>query len=218
MQINAKLREKTGKSSKSLRQNRQLPAVIFGKSLTSIPVVVEYEAFNKVYSAVGETSLVELVLDGASPQQILIKDVQTNPVTDKYLHAGFYKVNMAEKITAQIPVEIVGEETNALLKSGEAVLLTLLNDIEVECLPGYLPSHFTIDVATLTEIGQGITASQLDFDKEHVQINVEDDELIAKLDYPEMQQEEEEVTEAEALEKIEATAEKKEEPEEKEVK
>lgn len=211
MQINAKLREKTGKSSKSLRQNRQLPAVIFGKHLTSIPVVVDYEAFNKVYSAVGETSLVELLLDGQATQQILIKDVQTNPVTDKYLHAGFYKVNMAEKITAQIPVELVGEEKNALLKSGEAVMLTLLNEIEVECLPGYLPSHFTIDVSALTEVGQGVTAAELEYDKEHVQINVEDDELIVKLDYPAMLQEEEEVTEAEALEKIEATAEKKEE-------
>lgn len=211
MQINAKLREKTGKSSKSLRQNRQLPAVIFGKHLTSIPVVVDYEAFNKVYSAVGETSLVELLLDGQAAQQILIKDVQTNPVTDKYLHAGFYKVNMSEKITAQIPVELVGEEKNPLLKSGEAVMLTLLNEIEVECLPGYLPSHFTIDVSTLTEVGQGITVAELSYDKEHVQLNAEDEELIVKLDYPEMQQEEEEVTEAEALEKIEATAEKKEE-------
>lgn len=164
-----------------------------------------------MYSAVGETSLVELLLDGQTAQQILIKDVQTNPVTDKYLHAGFYKVNMAEKITAQIPVELVGEEKNALLKSGEAVMLTLLNEIEVECLPGYLPSHFTIDVSALTEVGQGVTAAELEYDKEHVQINVEDDELIVKLDYPAMLQEEEEVTEAEALEKIEATAEKKEE-------
>ena len=216
MQINAKLREKTGKSSKSLRQNRQLPAVIFGKHLTSTPVVVDYETFNKVYAAVGETSLVDLLLEGQPAQQILIKDVQTNPVTDTYIHAGFYKVNMAEKITAQIPVEITGESTNPLLKSGEAVLLTLLDEIEVECLPAYLPAQFTLDVSALSEIGQGITAATLAYDKEHVQLNVEDDELVVKLDYPEMQQEEEDVTEEEALDKIEATAEKKVETEEKE--
>ena len=209
MQISAQPREKTGKRAKSLRQQRELPGVIFGKHLQSINVTVDYEAFNKVFTAVGETALVDLTLDGQN-QSVLIKDVQHDPVTGKFIHTGFYKVNLLEKITAEIPVEILGEELNVLLKSGEGVLLTLLDTIEVECLPADLPPHFDVDVSALTEVGQGVTVGELKYNKDKVKVKAEEDELVVKIDYPQMQEVEEEavVTEAEALENIEATKEK----------
>ena len=162
-----------------------------------------------MFTAVGETALVDLTLDGQN-QSVLIKDVQHDPVTGKFIHTGFYKVNLLEKITAEIPVEILGEELNVLLKSGEGVLLTLLDTIEVECLPADLPPHFDVDVSALTAVGQGVTVGELKYNKDKVKVKAEEDELVVKIDYPQMQEVEEEavVTEAEALENIEATKEK----------
>ncbi len=209
MQITAQVREKIGKSSKSLKYNRQLPAVLFGKHLESIPVTVSYENFSKVYTGAGETALIDFDL-GEDKSKVLIKDVQVDPVTGTYVHAGFYKVNLKEKITADIPVKVTGEEASPILKSGEGILLTLLSEIAIECLPADLPAEFTVDVSGFTEIDQSVAVKDLVFDREKIElVDVTEDELVLKVDYAQMPEEEEAVVdEAEALQNIEATAEK----------
>jgi len=209
MQITAQVREKLGKSSKALKYNRQLPAVLFGRHLQSVPVTVNYENFSKVFSGAGETALIDFVL-GDDKSKVLIKDVQVNPVTGTFIHAGFYKVNLKEKITADIPVKVVGEEQSPILKNGEGILLTLLTEIAVECLPSDLPAEFVVDVSGFTEIDQAIAVKDLEFDREKVAlVDVTEEELVLKVDYAQMpEQEEAPVDEAAALQNIEATAEK----------
>ncbi len=209
MQITAQVREKIGKSSKSLKYNRQLPAVLFGKHLQSIPVTVSYENFSKVYSGAGETALVDFDL-GDDKSKVIIKDVQVDPVTGTYVHAGFYKVNLKEKITADIPVKVIGEELSPILKSGEGILLALLSEIAIECLPSDLPAEFTVDVSGFTQIDQSVAVKDLVFDREKIElVDVTEEELVLKVDYAQMPEEEPEVVdEAAALQNIEATAEK----------
>ena len=209
MQITAQVREKTGKRSKSLKYNRELPAVLFGKNLQSIPVTVSYENFVKVFSGAGETALIDFDLNNEK-SKVLIKDVQMDPVSGAFIHAGFYKVNLKEKITADIPVKFIGQETSPILKNGEGMLLELLNEIAVECMPGDLPAEFVVDVSGFTEIDQSVSVADLDFDREKIElVDVTEEELVAKVDYAQMPEEEEApVDEAAALENIEATAEK----------
>jgi large subunit ribosomal protein L25 len=209
MQITAQVREKTGKKSKSLRYNRELPAVLFGKNLESIPVTVNYENFAKVFSGAGETALIDFNLN-EDKSKVLIKDVQVDPVTGTFVHAGFYKVNLKEKITADIPVKFIGLENSPILKSGEGILLELLSEVTIECMPSDLPAEFIVDVSGLTQIDQAITVQELEFDREKVHlVDVTEEELVAKVDYAQMPEEEEApVDEAAALESIEATAEK----------
>ena len=181
---------------------------MFGKDMESVPLTIDTIAFQKVYSEVGETALVDLKYEDGD-EKVLIKEVQVHPVTGNPLHAGFYKVNLKEKITAEIPVEVVGEENNPLIKSGSGILLMIMNTVEVECLPSDLPQNFEVDVAHLEEIGDGITISELKYDKDKIELmgEFEDDELILKITYAEMEEEEEEVDEAAAIEGMEATEE-----------
>lgn len=190
---------------------------MFGNNYPSVNLTINEIDFLKMYSEVGETALVE-VLVGSDSEKALIKDVQRHPVTNRPLHVGFYKVNLLEKITAEIPVEVIGEETNPLLKSGEGMLLMILNTIEVSCLPGDLPQHFTVDVSGITEIGDGFFINQLQYDKDKVTLtgDLDEEELILKIDYAEMQEtaeDEEAVEEATAISGLEATKEVKAEEE-----
>jgi large subunit ribosomal protein L25 len=206
MELIAQKRESFGKKVEGLRNNRQLPAVMFGKGLESTPLTLDYVSFVKVYGDAGETSLVDLMIDGTR-ERVLVKDVQLDPITLNPIHVGFHKVNLKEKISAAIPVEVVGEEENELVKSGEALVLTLLNEITVEALPTDFPSEFTVDVSGLKEVGDGITIAQLEYDREKVEItDYDSDEIVVKLDYAQMQ-ETEEVTEEEALAQVEASEE-----------
>jgi large subunit ribosomal protein L25 len=212
MELIAQKRETVGKKIKDVRSERKIPAVMFGKGLDSVPLLLDLNSFIKVYREAGETSLVDLKT-GDAKESVLIKDVQLDPVSSLPIHVGFHKVNLKEKITAQIPVEVVGEEENALVKSGDAFVLALLNEITVEALPMDLPSEFVINVAGLLEIGDGVTIGQLAYDKEKVEIvDHEEDDYVIRLDHAQMEEEpEEEVSEEEAIAGVEASEELSEE-------
>jgi len=212
MELIAQKREITGKSVKNLRYAGFVPAVIFGKGLESLNITVGKNDFVKVFKEAGETTLIDLNIEGDGIQKVLVKDVTYNPVKDTLAHIGFYKPNLKEKTSAYIPVELINENLNALIKSGNAVAMVLVDEIEVEALPMDLPHKFEIDMANLTEIGSGVTASQLNYDRSKVElVDVEEDALIVKLDYAVQLEKAEDtaISEEDALAKMEVTNEKK---------
>jgi large subunit ribosomal protein L25 len=153
--------------------------------------------------------LIDLKIENSANQKVLVKEVTYNPVTGDLQHITFYKPNLKEKITANIPLEFINKELNPLIKGNEAVLITLFDEVEIQALPADLPHVFEIDVSVISEIGEGITVDQIAFDKNKVEIiNPEAGELIAKLDYAVQIQTEEEISEEEAIANLEATKEK----------
>lgn len=214
MQINAKInarnRSAFGKHNKPLRKQNMLPGVVMEKSKPSLPVVMDFVEFNKVYKDSGETSLIDFALGDAN-FKVLISEVQLNPMSLKPIHAVFRKVDLKEKLTAQVPVEIINEEINPLIKAGEAMMLKLLDEIEVEALPTDLPKEFVIDASKLINIGDEVKIADLEYDRSKVEISEYDaDEPVAKLDKVEEMKVEEEataITEEEALAKVTATEE-----------
>ncbi len=216
MELIAEKRGIFGKKTKNLRKESKIPSVIFGKGMDSISLSIDRNAFIKVFKEAGETTLVDVEFNGDS-QKVLINDIQFDPITDRILHVGFYKVDLTERTTVPIPVEVIGDEENELVKSGEAIVLTLLNEVEVEALPADLPHKFEVDISGLGEIGAGVTVGELNYDHDKVSIvDLEADELVVKLDYAEIQEveEEEEVSEEELIEGMEATEETAKEGEE----
>ena len=211
MQLQAKKRETLGKKTKYIRRGGEVPAVVFGKGMDSVNISMDYNTFEKTFRQAGETDLLDVVAD-RDKYKVLIKDVQYDPVTTRISHASLYKPDLTVKTEAQVPVEIIGEDTNELIKSGAALALQLLQEITVEALPEDIPHHFVIDVSALNEIGQGVTISQLEFDKDKVTIpDIDPEEMIVRIDEIVIQEEEPEVapvSEEEAIAGLEATAEK----------
>ena len=205
MELIAEKREIFGKKTKHLRDDRKLPAVIFGKGLESISVSVDFNNYVKVFNEAGETSVIDLMV-GGKKHPVLVKDVQYHHINNHPVHVGFYEVDLKQKITAQVPVEVINEEQNELIKGGEFLILTL----EVECLPTDIPHEFIVDATKLVSEDSVITIGDLAYDKSKVEIvGLESDELVAKLDYAVMAEEvEEEKTEAELMEGVEAIEEK----------
>jgi large subunit ribosomal protein L25 len=199
MELNAEKREILGKKIKQYRYEQKIPAVMFGKGIDSLPLLLNTNEFIKVFKEAGETSVLNLKFNDSN-ESVLVKDVQFHPVTSEILHVGFYKVDLTQKITADIPVVAVGEEENELVKNGNALVLVLHSSLEVEALPMDLPHEFEVNVAALSEVGDHITIEELSYDREKVEIlNLEVDEPVVKLDYAEIQETEEEISEAEAL-------------------
>ncbi|MBD3365869.1 50S ribosomal protein L25 [candidate division WWE3 bacterium] len=214
MQLIAEKREQFGKKAKRIRQDRKVPAVIFGPDIDSIPITIDNNEFVRIYREAGETTLVDIAVEGVKePYKVLIKELQLNPVNYSVLHASFYKVNLKEKTTADIPVVIEGDQEIDLVKKGEALVLTQLNEITVSALPMNLPREFVLDVSGFEEIGDSLTVADLEFDEDKVEV-VEHgtEDIVAVLDYATIEEEEEEeaLTEEELIEGLEATEEREE--------
>lgn len=210
MQINAKARSAFGRQNKPLRKQNILPGVVMEKAKASLPVAIGLVEFSKVYKDAGETSLIDFALDGKN-FKVLISEVQLNPMSLRPVHVVFRKVDLKEKLTAHVPVEIINEELNPLIKTGEAMMLKLLDQIAVEALPSDLPKEFVIDATKLINVGDEIKISDLTYDRTKVEITEHDaNEPVAKLDRVEEMKVEEEataLTEEEALAKVTASEE-----------
>jgi len=219
MQLNAAKREARGKKAKGVRKERKIPAVIFGPDIDSVSITLGYREFLNMYRESGETTLVDISVEGTKePYRVLVKEVQVNTVDYTIMHVGFHKVNLKEKTSADIPVVVENEENVALVKSGEALVLTQLNEITVEALPTDLPHEFVVDVSGFAEIGDVITVADLVYDHEKVEVvDHEPEDVVVTLDYATIEEEveEEEMAEEELIGGLEATEESvKEEAEE----
>src|SRR5690348_15198047 len=156
--LTAQKRDLVGRKVKNLRAQGSIPATVYGKKIPSVSVTVPLDAFVKVYAQAGETGLVELGV-GSDVRPVLVHTVQKDPVYGRVLHVEFYQVDLKEKVHANVPVEFIGEAAAVTTKTG--VLLTLLDEIEVEALPTNLPEKLEVDVTKLAEVDQEVKVGDI---------------------------------------------------------
>lgn len=152
--LSAELRKIEGRKVKQLRKDGILPANVYGREFKSLSVQLPTKDFLKIYKEAGETGVVDLTVGENESLSVLIHNVQLHPVTGLPLHADFHKISLKEKVKAMVPVVMVGEAPAVTQKLG--LLLTPLNEVEVEALPTDLPENIEIDIKTLTEVGSEI--------------------------------------------------------------
>ncbi len=179
VQLQALKRTILGRKVASLRRESKIPANIYSKQKDSVAISVDKKEFLKLYSSAGETTLIELTIEGETKNRpVLIREAQRHPVTGAIVHVDFQQVDLSVKVTANIPVETTGE--SEAVKAGGVLVITH-NEIEVEALPTNLPEKFEIDLSKLNAVGDVITVAELVYDKEKVDISLEADEILATI-------------------------------------
>lgn len=157
-QLKVEKRSVLGKKNKKLRKEGFIPANIYGKGLESVSVQVPFKDFQTTYKEVGETGLLELLLDSET-RPVLIHNVQIDFQTQTPIHADFYQVNLKEKVKTMVPLVVVGEPKAVTEKIG--LLLQPISEVEVEALPADLPESIEIPVEHLAAIDEQITLAEL---------------------------------------------------------
>lgn len=206
--LTAQTRTLVGKKSKLLRQQGVLPAVVFARGKDSTPVTLPFKEFMKVYNQTGESGLIELNIDqGQKPLNVIVAGLDLNPVTGVPYHANLRQVSLTEKITTRVPITLMGE--SAIVKNGEGMVLHLLNELEVTCLPQDIPHEIEVDISVLENIDDALTVADLKIDRSKIEVEAEQEEMVVKIDYAIQPEEPEEITldEATLVEGVEATAE-----------
>ncbi len=168
-------REVLGKKVRLLRRQGITPVHLFGHGIESLALQCDTAKLHQVLARAGRTRLVSLKLDNeGEPRTVVVRGVQTEPLTGESLHIDFYQVKMTEKVKVEVPVVLVGEALALNLK--ENMLVQELNTLSVECLPAKIPSRVELDLSSLTELEQAVRVKDIELDKEITVLN--DPELV----------------------------------------
>lgn len=204
--LKAQVRTGRGKgNARKLRELGYIPSVLYGKDISDIKIFVLHKELEKVMRAGGEGGLISLkVLDeerGNIEYPVMLRDIQTHPLKNEYTHADFYQVSLKDKLETEISIQLIGE---ALGTKEGGVLQQYLRTVEVECLPTAIPEKFELDISNVA-LGDNITVESLTA-PDGVEIITSGETVIASVNYPQAETEEDEASpgEGEAEEADEA--------------
>lgn len=205
LSLQADERKILGKKVKQLRRDGKLPAHVFGKGVEGEIVSVEAKEFLKTFHLAGETGLIDLKIGKEKVRPVLVRDVQHDPVSGQPIHIDFYQVDLTQKVKVPVPLVQVGQQPEAV-HLGEAIVLQTLNEVEVEALPTDLVEKIEVDISSLKQIDDAITVSQLNYDKNKLNLQADEEAIVVKL-APAVTAEMEKLLEEQAAETAAAAAE-----------
>ena len=159
--LTADSRTDTGKgAARSLRREGKIPAVIYGHGREPMALAVDHRAVGHLLDIIGgETVLIDVAIDGASPVKAIVREVQRNPVRRAdVIHLDLYAVVAGEPIVVDVPIHIVGTADGVRNQGG--VLDLHLHRMTIKVLPGKIPENIKVDVTDLT-VGQAIHISDI---------------------------------------------------------
>ena len=193
VELTAERRTVLGKQVKQLREQGWTPGVMYGHGFDPVPLQFEARSLQHMLAQVGGSQLISIKVEGQEqPEVALVREVQRDPIRRTPLHVDFYRVMMTERLTAEIPLEIIGK--SPVVEAREGILLQGLSAIEVECLPGDLVDAIEVDLSDLTEVDQALYVRDLAVPA-GIDILTDPDEMIVHV----VPLEEEEVEEVEVI-------------------
>ena len=200
IRLNAWSRTTSGKgAARRLRRGGRLPAVVYGRRADAESLELDTHELTRLLSRIhAATTVIDLEVDGGEARPVLIREIQRHPYRPQLLHVDFFEIRSDVSIRVQVPLQLVG--TAAGVELG-GMLQQLRYEVEIECLPGDIPSGFEIDVSEL-DIGDAVHVSAVDA----AGLTVLDDpgETICAVVPPVLEEEDEEEEEVEETEETEA--------------
>jgi len=147
-------------ASRRLRISGKTPGIVYGAGTEPQRIELDHNAlWHALKKEVFHSSILDLEVAGKS-QQVLLRDVQYHPFRQLVLHVDFQRVDPKKKLHTKVPVHFMNQETNPAVKTGGAIIAHVVNEVEIECLPGDLPEFVELDLAKI-EAGQSLHAKDI---------------------------------------------------------
>jgi len=140
--------------ARALRRQGQVPAVLYGPKTEPAMLSIQARDLEAIIKRGGlARSVFNLHIDGDKAfKSVMIKELQTHPVSRAYLHVDLYEIAMDRKLHVNVPVVTTGN-AKGVEKGG--MLQIIRRELEVFCLPNEIPDSITIDVTDL-DIGDSV--------------------------------------------------------------
>jgi large subunit ribosomal protein L25 len=175
--VEAAPRAERGKNeARRLRATGRVPAVLYGGKGQAITLSVNTKQVNAILrSQSGHNTLFQVDLGGKHEPAIL-KDWLTDPVSGNLLHVDLLRVAMDVRMRVKVPVHTFGDAAGVKVQGGVFEVVT--REVEIECLPGDIPSEFRVDVSDLM-LNQALRARDLQIDANKLKLLTEPEQVLA---------------------------------------
>jgi len=210
--ITAEKRDIAGRKTDILREQGQVPAVMYGFETEPTNITLDRNALEKLYGQAGESTVIDLAVEGAD-HNVLIQDIQRDALTGFIIHADFRRIDMNKKVETSVLLRLVGE-TPAVKELG-GTLLQNLDELEIEALPTALVREIEVDISALATFDDVIRVKDLTIPK-GIEVHTDPERTVALVQRPRTEEEMEaldEVVESD-VEAVEVSSEKPEDGEE----
>ncbi|MFA6270124.1 MAG: 50S ribosomal protein L25 [Candidatus Paceibacterota bacterium] len=155
--IKAEKRTKIGKLE-ALRKTGLMPAVFYGHKKEATAIQIKKSDFIKAWKNAGESTVIKLETpEGAV--EVLIHEVDFDPLTSEPRHADFYVFEKGHKVEVSVPLEFIG--ISPAVKDLAGVLMKIMHEIKVEAEPANLPHQIEVDISVITELEGQILAKDV---------------------------------------------------------
>ena len=145
--------------ARRVRRDGKIPGVIYGAGKGSLSVSVDpRQVLRILHSETGHNTIFDLTLNGGERTKAMIVDWQYEPLKGKLLHIDLKRIAMDKVLKVNVPIFLKGEAAGVKQEGG--ILEQMLREVEIECLPGDIPSHIDVDVSDLT-FGKVLRVSDL---------------------------------------------------------
>jgi large subunit ribosomal protein L25 len=192
IELKTEARSLTGRHVKKLRAQGYVPAILYGRQVKATPIQIEDTLLHKVLARAGGNTLIALQIGKKKPVLTLAREIQRDVLRHNILHVDFYQVVMTEKIAAEVPLVLTG--IAPAVENVGGILVHGLNTVEVQCLPGDLPSSIEVDLSPLVDFNDTVTMADLPVPPS-VTILSDPESVVARIEAPRIVEEEEEAVE-----------------------
>jgi len=141
-----------------LRRGGEIPAVFYGAGKETTSISVPIVEFKKIWREAGESSAIKVEVADKNID-VLIHEVQVDPVTSEPIHVDFLVIDMKKKIQVNVP--LVFEGISNAVKSGIGNLVKVLHEVEIEALPSELPHNLVVDISKLNTLEDSVIVSDI---------------------------------------------------------
>ena len=177
--LSAVKRDKLGKKTRFLRRQGITPTHLFGHNIESLALQCDTIELRHIIAEAGMSRLIKLQIEAEKQSRsVFIRKIQRDELDGQLIHVDFYQVKKEEKITADIPIVLVGEAP--ALKEKGRILTQPITHLGVECLPDKLPPQIEIDLSPLKEVNKAIHVNDIVLDP-GVIITTNHDQLVVKV-------------------------------------
>lgn len=161
MKFNATPRSEQGSSaSRRLRHAGRVPAIVYGADAAPLNIELDHnEVFHALRKEEFHASILDMQLEGKS-SQVLLRAVQWHPYKQQVLHIDFQRVAAGKALHTKVPLHFINAETSPAVKLSSAVIMHVMNEVEVHCLPANLPQFIEVDLGELV-LGASIHLSEI---------------------------------------------------------
>jgi large subunit ribosomal protein L25 len=162
LKISAETRTDLGKgASRRLRRlANKVPAILYGGEDQPASLTLVYRELDAIMKDEAFYSQVMALNISGKNQDVVVRDLQRHPATDKVTHVDFFRVDADKELQVSVPLHFLNEEACAGVRLGGGIISHLMNELEISCLPADLPAYIEVDLIDL-ELGSSIHLSEL---------------------------------------------------------